>query len=93
MTGTHGAAWRVIDGMRAEFRSAQYTSWIAAVGVAIASALVDEPWGIAVGGVVAAGALARLTSRPALDRGDVRTAVWIATASNWSLVTRTSPTE
>ncbi|MEZ5250160.1 MAG: histidine kinase dimerization/phosphoacceptor domain-containing protein [Ilumatobacteraceae bacterium] len=69
--------------MRAEFRSAQYTSWIAAVGVAIASALVDEPWGIAVGGVVAAGALARLTSRPALDRGDVRTAVWIATASNW----------
>lgn len=71
--------------LRAQFRSEQRASWIAAAGVAVVSVAVGEPWGIAFAAFIGAMAAIRLLSFPALDRGDVAGAMAWKSVGTWGV--------
>lgn len=71
--------------LRAQFRSEQYASWIAALGVLLLAVSFDEPWGVVLALLVAAMAVVRLPSFAALDRGDVATAISWEAAGTWGI--------
>ncbi len=71
--------------LRAQFRSEQWASWIAAVGVAVVSVAVGEPWGVAFAAFIGAMAAVRLLSFPALDRGDIAGAMVWKSVGTWGV--------
>ncbi len=71
--------------LRAQFRTEQIASWIAAFGVLILAVVYAEPWGIALAAGVAVMAIVRLPSFAALDRRDVGAAMWWEAAGTWGV--------
>jgi signal transduction histidine kinase len=71
--------------LRAQFRSEQYASWVAAFGVLLLAVLFGEPWGVLLALAVAVMAVVRLPSFAALGRHDVGAAMWWDAAGTWGV--------
>jgi signal transduction histidine kinase len=71
--------------LRAQFRTEQIASWIAAGGVVVLAVGFDEPWGVLLGIGVGLMAIVRLPSFAAVDRHDVVDAMWWEAAGTWGI--------
>lgn len=71
--------------LRAQFRTEQIASWIAAAGVVVLALAFGEPWGLALGVGVGLMAIVRLPSFAAVDRNDVSAAMWWEAAGTWGI--------
>lgn len=85
VTTTEALEHETLTELRSQFRSEQWASWIATVGVVVVSVAAGEPRGIAFAAFIGAMAAVRLLSFPALDRGDVAGALTWTSAGTWSV--------
>lgn len=85
VTTTDALEHETLTELRSQFRSEQWASWIATVGVMVVSVAAGEPRGIAFAAFIGAMAAVRLLSFPALDRGDVAGALAWTSAGTWGV--------
>jgi signal transduction histidine kinase len=71
--------------LRAQFRSEQIASWVAAAGVAVLALLYGETGALLLALGIGLMAIVRLPSFPAVDRGDVVAAMWWEAAGTWGI--------
>ncbi len=71
--------------LRAQFRSEQIASWIAASGVAVLALAYSEPGALLLALGIGLMAIVRLPSFAAVDRHDVVSAMWWEAAGTWGI--------
>ncbi|MGA7758045.1 MAG: sensor histidine kinase [Ilumatobacteraceae bacterium] len=74
-----------LDELRAQFRSEQIASWIAASGVALLALAYGEPGALLLALGIGLMAIVRLPSFAAVDRHDVVAAMWWEAAGTWGI--------
>jgi len=85
MTGSAGLERESLADLRAQFRTEQIASWIAAAGVLFLALVYGEPWGAVLAVGIGLMAIVRLPAFPAVDRNDVVGAMWWEATGTWGI--------